>query len=714
MAQIKKDGHEAEEMREHEHHDHEHEHEHCCCGHDHEHEHEHEHHDHEHHDHEHEHEHHEHEHEHCCCGHEHGHSHGHDHDHDHGHDHGHSHGGCGCGHDHDHGGEEEDHKGTIIRLIVAAVLLVAAYLLPLEGGWKVAVFAVPYLVIGWDVLWRAIKNITHGYVFDECFLMTVASVGAFCTGECGEGVAVMWLYQLGEMFQDIAADRTRDAITKLTDVRPDTANVEKDGAIIAVQAEQVQVGDVIVIKPGERVPLDGVVISGDTEMDQSALTGESVPKAVTVGGRALSGCVNLKGLIRVKVEKAYGETEVARVLRLVEDASDRKAKSEQFITKFARVYTPAVCGLAVLIAVIGGLATADWGNWIHRALIFLVVSCPCALVISVPLTFFAGIGALSKKGVLVKGGNYLDQLAKAETVVFDKTGTLTEGLFTVDRTTGSMGREELIALAAQAEHFSDHPLARAVCDAYGREVDAAKVSGVEELAGRGVKAQVDGAVVLVGNVRLMKEFGVTGVEEAEGTALYVAKDGAYVGAILLADKPKATAAQAITELKKLGVKKTVMLTGDAQAAAEKAAQKVGVDEFHAGLMPGDKVKHMEQLISGKDRGAVLFVGDGINDAPSLALADAGVAMGAMGSDAAIEAADVVLMDDDPMKLSAAIRGARHTLQIVKQNIALSLIVKAIIMVLGATGVTGMWAAVFADVGVCLVAILNAYRAMKMK
>ena len=524
----------------------------------------------------------------------------------------------------------------------------------------------------------------------------------------------MWLYQLGEMFQDIAADRTRNAITKLTDVRPDTANVEKEGAIVSVQAEQVQVGDVIVIKPGERVPLDGVVISGDTELDQSALTGESVPKAVTVGGRALSGCVNLKGLIRVKVEKAYGETEVARVLRLVEDASDRKAKSEQFITKFARVYTPAVCGLAVLIAVIGGLATADWGNWIHRALIFLVVSCPCALVISVPLTFFAGIGALSKKGVLVKGGNYLDQLAKAETVVFDKTGTLTEGLFTVDRTTGSMGREELIALAAHAEHFSDHPLARAVCDAYGREVDAAKVSGVEELAGRGVKAQVDGAVVLVGNARLMKEFGVTGVEEAEGTALYVAKDGAYVGAILLADKPKATAAQAITELKKLGVKKTVMLTGDAQAAAEKAAQKVGVDEFHAGLMPGDKVKHMEQLISGKDRGAVLFVGDGINDAPSLALADAGVAMGAMGSDAAIEAADVVLMDDDPMKLSAAIRGARHTLQIVKQNIALSLIVKAIIMVLGATGVTGMWAAVFADVGVCLVAILNASRAMKMK
>lgn len=601
----------------------------------------------------------------------------------------------------------------VIRIILAAALLAAGMALDFEGWVKTLVFMAPYIIIGWDVIWRAVKNIARGRVFDECFLMTVASLGAFAVGEQAEGVAVMLLYQVGELFQDMASDKTRDSIAKLVDVRPDSANVEREGAVESIDAKSVKVGSVIVVKPGERVPLDGVVISGETEMDQSALTGESMPKPIGVGDRALSGCVNLRGVIRVKVERGYGDSEVARVLKLVEDAADRKAKSEQFITKFARVYTPVVVALAAIIAVIPSIVTGQWAMWIHRALIFLVVSCPCALVISVPLSFFAGIGALSKHGVLIKGGSYMDQLAKAGTVVFDKTGTLTEGEFQVDRVEGGK-RDEVIEIAALVEGISSHPLARAVIDAYGKEIDTARGQGVEELAGRGVRGIVDGRQVLVGNARLMAEFNVS-VEPVEGTVLYVARDGKPMGAIVLKDAVKKGAKKAILQLRETGVKRVVMLTGDAEPAASAVAQDVGVDEYYSGLMPGDKVGHLEKLIAEKGANeTVIFVGDGINDAPALALADVGAAMGAMGSDAAIEAADLVLMDDDPGKLALAVMGSRRTLGIVRQNIVISLAVKVGVMILGALGVTGMWSAVFADVGVCLLAIANAARAMKIQ
>lgn len=644
----------------------------------------------------------------CSCGHEHG-AHGHD---------GHAHG-CSCGHDHSHGhGHAHGHgegsrKTMIVRLCAAAAMLAAAVLIPADGILKLALHALPYIVIGWDVLYRAAKNIVGGQIFDECFLMTVASLGAFCVGEYAEGVAVMLLYQLGELFQDIAADRTRDAISALTDVRPDSANVETEAGVVEMDAREVEPGTIIVVKPGERIPLDGVVIEGWTELDQSALTGESLPRGVAEGDRALSGCVNLRGLIRMRVEKGYGDSEAARILKLVEDASERKARSEQFITRFARVYTPIVCALAVLIALIPPIFVGNMSEWVHRALIFLVVSCPCALVIAVPLTFFAGIGALSRRGVLIKGGCYMDQLACADVFVFDKTGTLTEGRFRVKDVFARIERGELMELAAHAEAFSDHPLARAVCAEYGREPDASRISGVEELAGRGVCAQVDGRRVLVGNLKLMAENGVA-ADELKGTALYVAVDGEYAGGILLADAPKAAAKRALEELKALGAR-LVMLTGDAECSAAEVAQATGITEYRAGLMPGDKSEYIGELIKERGKGqALAFVGDGINDAPSLALADVGIAMGGMGSDAAIEAADVVLMDDDPRKLVTAVKGSRRTLGIVKQNIVLSLAVKVGVMMLGALGIAGMWAAVFADVGVCLLAILNASRAMKIK
>ena len=605
-------------------------------------------------------------------------------------------------------------KTMIIRLCVAGVLFVAALLLPVGGIWKLLAFAVPYIVIGWDVLYRAARNIVKGQVFDECFLMTVASLGAFAVGEYAEGVAVMLFYQLGELFTDIASDRTRDAISKLTDVRPDSANVEAGGDIVVTDAREVEIGSIIVVKPGERVPLDGCVVSGDTELDQSALTGESLPRGVTAGDRVLAGSVNLRGLIRVKVEKGYGESEAARILELVEGASERKAKSEQFITRFARVYTPVVCILALVIALVPPIFVGDISEWVHRALIFLVVSCPCALVISVPLTFFAGIGALSRKGVLIKGGCYMDQLAVADVFVFDKTGTLTEGRFKVKDVFGSMERSELVKLAAHAEAFSDHPLAKAVCREYGRDIDTSLVTDVEELAGRGVSAKVGGRAVLVGNVKLMAEHGVR-VQEVSGTVLYVAQDGAFVGGIMLADEPKATAKAALEGLKALGAKRLVMLTGDAKGSATEVAEATGITEFRAGLMPGDKAVELEKLIKQREAGhAVAFVGDGINDAPSLALADVGIAMGGVGSDAAIEAADVVLMDDEPGKLVTAVKGARRTLAIVKQNNVISLVVKIGVMLLGAMGIAGMWAAVFADVGVCILAVLNASRAMNIK
>ena len=605
-------------------------------------------------------------------------------------------------------------RSMVIRLCAAAALFIAALVVPSEGWLRASVFAVPYLVIGWDVLYRAARNIAKGHVFDECFLMTVASLGAFAVGEYAEGVAVMLFYQLGELFTDIASDRTRDAISKLTDVRPDSANVEENGGIVEKDARDVEIGSIIVVKPGERVPLDGCILSGESELDQSALTGESLPRGVAAGDRVLAGCVNLRGLIRVRVEKGYGESEAARILQLVEGASERKAKSEQFITRFARVYTPVVCILAVIIALVPPIFVGDIAEWVHRALIFLVVSCPCALVISVPLTFFAGIGALSRKGVLMKGGCYMDQLAAADVFVFDKTGTLTEGRFRVKSVSGSMDKGELIRLAAHAEAFSDHPLARAVCREYGSDIERTLVSDVEELAGRGVRAKVDGREVLVGNMKLMELCGVK-VAEVSGTVLYVAVDGAAAGVIVLADEPKATAKAALTGLKALGAKRLVMLTGDAEGSAAEVAAATGITEYNAGLMPGDKADRLEQLIKQREAGhAVAFAGDGINDAPSLALADVGIAMGGMGSDAAIEAADVVLMDDEPAKLVTAVKGARRTLAIVKQNIVISLAVKIGVMALGAFGYAGMWAAVFADVGVCILAVLNASRAMNIK
>lgn len=635
----------------------------------------------------------------CCCGH------GHSHEREHGHEHG-----CGCGHEHDGGSR----RTMAARLCVAAALLAAALFIPADGILKLALYALPYIVIGWDVLYRAAKNIVGGHVFDECFLMTVASLGAFCVGEYAEGVAVMLLYQLGELFQDIAADRTRDAISALTDVRPDRANVETAEGVVEMDAREIDPGEVIVIKPGERVPLDGVVLEGQTELDQSALTGESLPRGVAAGDRVLSGCVNLRGLIRMRVEKGYGDSEAARILKLVEDASGRKARSEQFITRFARVYTPIVCALAVLIALIPPLFVGNMSEWVHRALIFLVVSCPCALVISVPLTFFAGIGALSRRGVLIKGGCYMDQLACADIFVFDKTGTLTEGRFRVKDVHARIERGEFMEMAAHAEAFSDHPLARAVRLEYGREPDMSRISSVEELAGRGVCAQVDGRRVLAGNMKLMTENGIA-AQELKGTALYVAVDGEYAGGIVLADEPKSTVKRSLEELKALGVRRMAMLTGDAERSAADVAQAVGITEYRAELMPGNKSEYIGELLKERGKGqALAFVGDGINDAPSLALADVGIAMGGMGSDAAIEAADVVLMDDEPRKLVTAVKGARRTLGIVKQNIVFSLAVKVGIMVLGALGVAGMWSAVFADVGVCLLAILNASRAMKIK
>ena len=664
------------------------------------------------HDHEHKHEHkHEHEHEHVCsCGHEHKHEHKHGHECNCGHEHEHGHE-CGCGHDHGHSGSV---KTVAIRLVLSAVLFVSALLIPASGVIKALLFVLPYIVIGCDVLCRAGKNIIKGSVFDECFLMTVASIGAFCVGEYAEGVAVMLLYQLGELFQDIAADRTRDAIAALTDVRPDRANLETENGIVDTDAREVDPGAVIVIKPGERIPLDGIVLEGESELDQSALTGESLPRGISEGDRALAGCVNLRGVIRLRVEKGYGDSEAARILSLVEDAAGRKARSEQFITRFARVYTPIVCALAVVIALIPPIFIGNISEWIHRALIFLVVSCPCALVISVPLTFFAGIGALSRKGILVKGGCYIDQLACADTFVFDKTGTLTEGRFRVKEVTGNMERRAILELAAHAEAYSDHPLAGAVCREYGKDIDTSRVADAEELAGRGVRTKVDGRSVLVGNAKLMSEAGIK-VDEIPGTVLYVAADGAYAGAVTLADEPKKNTQKALEGLKKLGADRLVMLTGDAEASAREIAAETGITEYHASLMPGDKTEHLGRLTDTRRKGrAVVFVGDGINDAPSLALADVGVAMGGMGSDAAIEAADVVLMDDEPGKLVTAVKGARRTLSIVRQNIVISLAVKIGVMLLGAVGIAGMWAAVFADVGVCMLAVLNASRAMNIK
>ena len=608
-------------------------------------------------------------------------------------------------------------KRMLRRILVSAVLFVICVLLPVSGWPRLLAFLVPYGVIGWDVLWRAVRNIAHGQVFDENFLMALATVGALAIGEYPEAVFVMLFYQVGELFQSYAVDQSRKSITALMDIRPDYANMEgPDGQLEQVDPEDVAVGDTIVIKAGERIPLDGVVLEGSSTVDTAALTGESLPRRVESGDDVISGCVNLSGLLKVQVTKAFEESTVAKILDLVENSASKKAKAENFITKFARYYTPIVVLAAVALAFLPPLfISIQWVDSIQRALNFLVVSCPCALVISVPLSFFGGIGGASKDGILVKGGNYLEVLARTEIVVFDKTGTLTRGVFNVTAIhPDHCDQGQLLELAALAECWSDHPISRSLKEAYGREIDAARVSNVEEVAGRGVKAVVDGHTICAGNDKLMDDIGVSWHPcHRVGTTVHVASDGVYLGHIVISDEVKPDAKEAVAALKAAGVRKTVMLTGDAQAVGEDVASRLGLDEVHTQLLPAGKVERVEALLKEvSPKGALAFVGDGINDAPVLSRADIGIAMGGLGSDAAIEAADIVLMDDKPSKIAHAIRIARRTLAIVKQNIVFALAVKLLVLALSAAGLVSMWAAVFADVGVSVIAILNAMRALK--
>ena len=611
-------------------------------------------------------------------------------------------------------------KTMLVRIAVSAVLLIAAVLVPYEGVWRFLLFFPAYFVIGWDVLWRAVRNIAHGQVFDENFLMALATVGAFCTGFFGQGeypeaVFVMLFYQVGELFQNYAVGRSRKSIAELMDIRPDYANVEREGKLVQVDPEEVAVGDVITVKAGERVPLDGVVLEGTSMVNTSALTGESVPREVRPGDDVISGCVNQSGLLRVRVTKVFGESTVAKILDLVENSSSKKARAESFITKFARYYTPVVVIGAAVLALVPPLFVGNWAGWIEKALIFLVVSCPCALVISVPLSFFGGIGGASRQGILVKGGNYLEVLANTEMVVFDKTGTLTKGVFNVTAIhPQECAKGSLLEMAALAESYSDHPISRSLKEAYGKEIDESRVSQVEELSGRGVCAQVDGKTVCAGNDKLMDSIGVKWRPcHHVGTIVHVAVDGQYLGHIVISDEVKDDAKQAVSALKAQGVRKTVMLTGDAKTVGEAVARDLGLDEVHTQLLPGEKVAKVEALLEQKSsKGKLAFVGDGINDAPVLSRADIGIAMGALGSDAAIEAADIVLMDDKPSKIALAMQISKRTLRIVRQNIVFALAVKIVLLALTPFGLSNMWEAVFADVGVMVIAILNASRALK--
>ena len=698
------------------HHDHEHE-EKCCCGHEHHHEHEHEkcscgcHHEHEHH----------HGHEKCRCGCHHGHEHHHEHEHETcscGCHHEHHHDACGCGCGHDHGNMQADErKKAMARIAVSAALLVLALLLPAPDFVRIAIFLFSYLIAGYETLLHAAKGILSGRVFDESFLMAVASLGAIAIGEYPEAVAVMLFNAVGELFEDAAVRKSRGAIESLMDIRPDHAHVERKNALETVSPEDVRAGEIIVVRPGERVPLDGEVIEGETTLDTSSLTGESMPRAAGAGEKVISGCVNLTGVIRVRTTGNYTESTVARILELVEKASERKAKTESLITRFARWYTPLVCLLAVLVCILPPLFTgAAFTVWLQRALVFLVISCPCALVLSVPLTFFAGIGCASKNGILVKGSQLLETLSKSDTVVFDKTGTLTEGKFAVRQVEAvGMEKDTLLRLAAHAESWSMHPMAQALRAAYDGEMNEELVSDVQETAGHGVEALVEGRRVALGNARLMQKVCGKTPQTTEEACIFAAVDGKFAGRIVMEDQLKKTSAQAVEHLKKLGVKRTVMLSGDRKDVAQRIADRICMDEVHAELMPQEKVAQVEKLMQNKaEKAALIFVGDGVNDAPVLARADVGVAMGALGSDAAVEAADVVLMDDDPMRLPLAIRIARRTQKIAWQNIVFALGVKILVMLLGTLGMTGMWEAVFADVGVMVLAVLNATRAMRIK
>ena len=609
-------------------------------------------------------------------------------------------------------------KHLLFRIIIAAVLFAAGSLLTLDPTAEMAVFLVCYVVIGWDIVWKALTNILHGQVFDENFLMTIATIGALILGEHSEGVAVMLFYQVGEWFQSYAVSKSRKSIASLMDIRPDYANVERNGKLEQVDPEEVNIGDTIVVKPGERVPLDGKIIKGTSALDTSALTGESMPRDVEPGMEVISGCINQTGILTIQTTKKYGESTVAKILDLVENASDKKGKTENFISRFARYYTPIVVFAAIALAVLPPLVTGQpFTVWIYRALTFLVISCPCALVISIPLSFFGGIGGASKIGVLVKGSNYLESLAHTEVVVFDKTGTLTKGSFAVSQINAvSMKEAQLLELAAYAEDYSNHPISLSIKKAYGKKIDHSRISDVQEIAGHGVRAVIDGKTILAGNAKLMDREGIANIpSNAIGTVIYLACNGKYAGYIVIEDEIKADAPSAIKALKEVGVRKTVMLTGDADAVGKKVAQKLGLDQAYTELLPADKVDRVEMMLrQTTEKGKLVFVGDGINDAPVLARADVGIAMGGLGSDAAIEAADVVLMTDEPSKISAVVQIARKTIRIANENIVFALGVKILVLILGATGYANMWAAVFADVGVSVIAILNAIRAMRVK
>ena len=615
-------------------------------------------------------------------------------------------------------------KKVLIRVIVAAVLIIAFSFLPLEGYIRFICYMVPYLVIGYDVLRKAFKGILNRQVFDENFLMAVATVGAIALGDYKEGVSVMLFYQIGELFQSYAVGKSRRNISDLMDIRPDYANVEKDGELEQVDPDEVEVGTVIVVQPGEKVPIDGVIIEGSSTLNTSALTGESLPREAKAGDEVISGCINMTGLLKIQTTREFGESTVSKILELVENSSSRKSRSENFISKFARYYTPAVCygalALAILPPIVRILALGlapEWGDWIYRALTFLVISCPCALVISIPLSFFAGIGGASHEGVLVKGSNYLETMAQTKYVVFDKTGTMTQGVFEVSGVHhNTIPEEQLLEYAALAECSSSHPISKSLQKAYGKPIDRNRVTDIEEISGHGVKAKVDGVEVAVGNAKLMKQMDLPYSECHEvGTIVHVAVDGAYAGHILISDQLKPHAKQAIQDLKRAGITKTVMLTGDMRRVADQVAAELGIDEVHSELLPADKVAKVEELLAKKgEKEKLAFVGDGINDAPVLSRADIGIAMGALGSDAAIEAADVVLMDDDPQKIAKAIKISRKCLRIVYENIYFALGIKAICLILGALGIANMWMAIFADVGVMVIAVLNAIRALFVK
>ena len=615
-------------------------------------------------------------------------------------------------------------KKVLIRIIIAAVLVIALQFIPVKGYVRFGLYMIPYFVIGYDILKKAGKGILNRQIFDENFLMAVATIGAIALGDYKEGTAVMLFYQIGELFQSYAVGKSRRNISDLMDIRPDYANVEKDGELEQVDPDEIEIGTVIVVQPGEKVPIDGVVVEGTSSLNTRALTGESVPREVSVDDEIISGCINMTGLLKIRTTKEFGESTVSKILELVENASSRKSRSENFISKFAKIYTPAVCYGALALAILPpivrmafmGLAP-EWGDWVYRALTFLVISCPCALVISIPLSFFAGIGGASREGVLVKGSSFLETLSQTKIVVFDKTGTMTKGVFEVNGIHHSPYKdEELLEYAALAESYSTHPISKSLQRAYGKPIDKNRVSDVEEIGGHGLTAKVDGKVVAAGNAKLMKKLGIEYHDCSHvGTIVHVAIDGKYAGHILISDVIKEHAAEAIAALKKSGIEKTVMLTGDAKNVADHVAAQLGIDEVCSELLPGDKVEKVEELLTKKsEKDKLAFVGDGINDAPVLSRADIGIAMGALGSDAAIEAADIVLMDDDPLKISKAIRISRKCIRIVYENIYFAIGIKVICLVLGALGIANMWFAIFADVGVMILAVLNAIRTLFVK